>query len=135
VKALFVDTAGWMMLADGADPAHGSAKNVRDQWLEKEGILVSTDYVLDETLSLLRFRLGLGAAETWWKSVELSPRIVWEWIDPARCEKARAWLFRWEDKGFSHTDCTSFVVMRERRIRAALTSDKHFVQAGFERRP
>ncbi len=29
------------------------------------------------------------------------------------------------------TDCTSFVVMKERRIRDALTSDQHFVQAGF----
>jgi predicted nucleic acid-binding protein len=97
--------------------------------------LLSTDYVLDETLTLLRFRLGLDAAEAWWRAIEASPRVVWEWIDPPRSEKARAWFFRWSDKEFSHTDCTSFVVMRERRIRAALTSDQHFVQAGFERRP
>jgi predicted nucleic acid-binding protein len=30
------------------------------------------------------------------------------------------------------TDCTSFVVMKERRIRAALTSDRHFRQAKFD---
>lgn len=96
---------------------------------------MSTDSVLDETLTLLCFRLGVRAAEAWWRNVETSPRVVWEWIDPARCEKARAWLFRWADKEFSHTDCTSFVVMRERRIRTALTSDQHFVQAGFEKRP
>lgn len=36
------------------------------------------------------------------------------------------------DKDWSLTDCISFVVMRDRKIRQALTSDIHFVQAGFE---
>ena len=130
-RSLFVDTAGWMMLADAGDPLHRKAATARDRWLEEGGILVSTDYVLDETLTLLRFRLGLDAAEAWWDQVEDSQRLVWEWIDPDRAEKARRWMFRWRDKEFSFTDCTSFVVMKERRLRKALTSDRHFKQAGF----
>lgn len=129
---VFVDTAGWMTLADGADPDHARAARFRDQWLEQGGSFVSTDYVMDETLTLLRVRLGLDAAERWWSQVEASARIAWEWIDPERAEKARRWYFRWRDKAFSFTDCTSFVVMRERRIRSALTSDHHFALAGFE---
>ena len=39
------------------------------------------------------------------------------------------------DKSYSFTDCTSFVVMRELGIREALTTDRHFVQAGFGIRP
>jgi hypothetical protein len=35
------------------------------------------------------------------------------------------------DKTWGLVDCISFVVMRERGITNALTSDKHFVQAGF----
>jgi hypothetical protein len=58
--------------------------------------------------------------------------VLWEGIDPTRAEGARQWFFRWRDKDFSFTDCTSFVVMRERRLKAALTSDSHFLQAGFE---
>lgn len=129
---VFVDTAGWMTLADVADPDHARAARFRDQWLEQGGTFVSTDYVMDETLTLLRVRLGLDAAERWWSQVEGSTRIAWEWIDPERAEKARRWYFRWRDKAFSFTDCTSFVVMRERRIQYALTSDKHFALAGFE---
>lgn len=133
MKAVFVDTSGWMMLADEADPDHAAAKRFRDEWVEHGGVLVSTDYVMDETLTLIRTRLGLSAAEAWWRQVEDSPRVTWEWVDPTRADKARAWLFRWSDKDFSFTDCTSFVVMRERRLRVALTSDAHFAQAGFER--
>ncbi|MFO0873394.1 MAG: PIN domain-containing protein [Phycisphaerales bacterium] len=36
------------------------------------------------------------------------------------------------DKEWSLTDCISFVVMRQRRLTAALTADHHFAQAGFE---
>ena len=36
------------------------------------------------------------------------------------------------DKDWSLTDCLSFMVMAERQLPKALTSDRHFVQAGFE---
>jgi len=81
---------------------------------------------------LLRVRLGPDAAERWWNQVEGSSRLTWEWVDPARAEKARHWFFRWRDKDFSFTDCTSFVVMKERRLRSVFTTDHHFAQAGFE---
>jgi uncharacterized protein len=98
----------------------------------ERGALVSTDFVLDGTLTLLRMRLGLDAAESWWKTVDASSRVTWEWIDATRAEKARNWFFRWRDKDFSFTDCTSFVVMSERRLAKVMTSDRHFVEAGFE---
>jgi uncharacterized protein len=36
------------------------------------------------------------------------------------------------DKTWGMVDCVSFVVMKENRVKEALTSDKHFVQAGFQ---
>lgn len=59
MKALFVGTAGWMMLADGSDRKHSAARAFRDRCLAEAGILVSSDFVMDETLTLLRMRLGL----------------------------------------------------------------------------
>lgn len=43
----------------------------------------------------------------------------------------RALFFRHRDKGYSFTDCTSFVAMRELKLKAALTTDRHFRQMGF----
>ncbi len=134
-RALFVDTAGWMAMADAADPAHQASRRERDVCLESGGILVSTDYVIDETLTLIRVRLGLRAAEEWWAQIDASSRIRWERIDASRAEKARTRFFEWTDRDFSFTDCTSFVVMQELGLARALTTDRHFSQAGFETVP
>jgi predicted nucleic acid-binding protein len=131
VKALFVDTAGWMACADAADPAHGPARAARDAALEAGRSLVTTDYVVDETLTLIRMRLSLAAAEAWWAQVEGSSRVRHEAIDALRAERARAVMFRHRDKDYSFTDCTSFVVMKELRLKDALTTDRHFRQMGF----
>ena len=131
MKGLFVDTAGWVACADGADLAHRRTATARDAWLQDGGVLVTADYVADETLTLLRLRLGLATAEAWWQQVEGSPRLRWEYVGLMRADKARAVFFRYRDKDFSFTDCTSFVVMRELRLREALTTDHHFAQAGF----
>lgn len=135
MKALFVDTAGFMACADSSDPAHTRARAARDKALEAGSLLVTTDYVVDETLTLIRMRLGLPAAEKWWSQVDGSSRLLWHWIDTLRAEKARGLFFRHRDKDFSFTDCTSFVVMRELKLREALTTDRHFSQMGFQVRP
>lgn len=80
-------------------------------------------------------RLGLRAAARWWAQIDASSRLRREWINPSRAERARSWFFEWSDKNFSFTDCTSFVVMKELRVRRALTTDRHFSQAGFDAVP
>lgn len=131
MKGLFVDTAGWMACADQADPQHRRSCEARDAALKRGEILVTTDYVVDETLTLLRRRLGLGAAKAWWQQIDGSSRLRWEWIDTARAEKARGLFFGYRDKDYSFTDCTSFIVMQELRIKEALTTDRHFRQMRF----
>jgi len=135
VKLLFVDTSGWMAMADAADPAHEAACRARDRWLEEGGLFVTTDYVVDEMLTLVRVRLGLGAAQRWWALIDASGRVRIEWMTPVRTARARTWFFGWTDKSFSFTDCASFTVMRELKVRSALATDEPFRQAGFAVRP
>jgi hypothetical protein len=131
MKGLFVDTAGWVACADAGDPSPHHTADARDRWLVESGVRVTTDYVADETLTILRIRLGLDAAEAWWQQVDGSSRLHWEYITLARADKARTPFFRHRDKEYSFTDCSSFVVMNELKVRKALTTDRHFVQAGF----
>jgi predicted nucleic acid-binding protein len=49
-----------------------------------------------------------------------------------RAEKARKAFFRYRDKSYSFTDCTSLMVMQELRIKQALTTDRHFRQMGLQ---
>ena len=135
MKRLFVDTAGWMACADASDAKHKDCCASRDEWIADGGLLVTTDYVVDESLTLIKVRMGLVAAEAWWRQCEASSRLRFEWIDALRAERALSRFFRSRDKGFSFTDCTSFVVMEELRIRHALTVDRHFEQMGFTALP
>jgi len=135
MKNLFVDTSGWMAMADSSDPVHVDCLTTRDKWLELGGMLITTDYVVDETLTLIRMRLGIHAAEKWWGIYSGSSRCMTERVTVDRIEKSVQWFFKWQDHAFSFTDCTSFVVMRELRICSVLTTDGHFTRAGFKKLP
>ena len=135
MRGLFVDTAGWVACADAADPSHAGAVVARDTVLRRNLLLVTSDYVVDETLTLLQRKLSLAVARAWWEQIEPSTRLRWELLTPARLEKARGMFFQFRDKDFSFTDCTSFVIMRELRLDRVLTSDAHFQQMGFEMLP
>jgi uncharacterized protein len=132
MNAVFVDTAGWMACADRADPAHAPCRAARDRMLEAGRTLITTDFIIDETLTLIRFRLGLDAANTWWEQIEGSARLRWERVENDRFERARQLFFQYRDKDLSFTDCTSIAVMRELKLTTVITTDRHFRQVGFE---
>lgn len=135
MSKLFVDTSGWMAAADSSESLHKKVCKSRDEWLERGGLLITTDYVIDETLTLIRFRMGLKASETWLAQIEKSARVRIEWINELRFEKAKRLFSKFKDKKLSFTDCTSFAVMQELKIKKALTLDRHFKQNGFEMVP
>lgn len=131
MTTLFVDTSGWTACAGAADQTHSQCVGARDAAVRGGARIVTTDFVVDETLTLLPIRLGPAAAEAWWRQVNESRRLRWERVDASRFERALDLFFRQQDKDYSFTDCTSFVVMRELRITTALATDRHFQQAGF----
>jgi uncharacterized protein len=53
-------------------------------------------------------------------------------LAPRRFLAAKAYFRKHADHGYPFTDCTSFVLMRELDMTAALTTDRHFIEAGFE---
>ena len=83
------------------------------------------------TITLLLARHSHRAATDFLDTIERSEALRLEWIDPARFHIAANWFRKHGDKQWSFTDCVSFAVMHELRIREAFTTDHHFRQAGF----
>jgi len=128
---LFVDTSGLYALADHRDPVRAKAQRYATGMATSGSRLILTDYVLDEACTLAKARAGSHAALRLLELVEASAAFRMEWVGPDRFEVAKAYFRKHADHDYSFTDCTSFVVMRELRLRDALTTDNHFTEAGF----
>ena len=129
MKRVFVDTSGWYAYARKDDPGHAGAREALERW---EGRLVTTDYVFDETVTLARARLGTAAATQIGETLLDSGVVELVRLLPEDFEDAWQLFKKRKDKEWSFTDCASFAVMRRLRLHAAVTTDQHFRQAGFE---
>jgi len=128
---VFVDTSFLIALVNADDGDHGTAVTLQVALAARTTVKVTSEFVLTELcdgLAKLRHR-GLAI-----RMVELLRRDPSFNIAPASSSLLMAgWeLFKGRsDKEGGLTDCTSFVVMRQQEISAALTADRHFRQAGF----
>lgn len=129
-----MDTSALVAVENLDDANHKSALDYRENIrLGRTPFrsLYSSNYVVDETLTLLRIRCGHHVAVAFRKTLDLSRLLKILWVtEPS--EKAAWRIFeKHADKDFSFTDCTSFALMESEAIRTAFTFDEHFVQYGF----
>ena len=132
---VFVDTWGLRAIFDPRDSNHDAAILYRDSVRRGEADVdgfVTSDYIIDEALTMVRIRAGHREAVTALDSVLGSPFYRLVEVDSAAFQEAADMFRKHSDKEWSLTDCVSFVVMRDRAITKALTADAHFSQAGFE---
>lgn len=132
MERLFIDTSAWFSYADLGDPDH---VRIVKAFKPYKGRLVTSNYVLDETITLCRHRLGHRSAVLLGETI-LDPDLADLIRIEARDERAAWDLFASRsDKDYSFTDCTSFVLMRRLGIRRALALDDDFRREGFEVTP
>lgn len=131
-RRIFVDTSGLYAFLTKRDRMHGRAGHFLRRAAKSKARFVTTDYVLDETVTLLMARGSRHLISPFFESVFGSAACSVEWMDPDRFEQTRRFLIKHDDKGWSFTDCFSFCVMRQLRLRDALTTDERFRQAGFD---
>lgn len=124
---IFVDTGAWFSRYVREDSDHAAAV----AWFSSPGdILFTTDYIIDELLTLLKVRghaevaFAVGGAFLTGQACHL------EFIQPVDVEKAWAIFSQRRDKGWSFTDCTSLAVMQRLNITTACAFDNHFRQFG-----
>jgi len=129
---IFVDTGAWAALTNERDSLHKAALQVFHRVAAGSfGKMVTSDYVLDETYTLLRMKEGFGAVDSLAGRLESTPHVRLVWIGEAQFRRALVLMRERRDKRWSLTDCTSFVAMGDLGIRDAFAFDPNFAEAGF----
>jgi uncharacterized protein len=128
---IFVDTSGFFSLLSPRDVSHKEAVEILKKAQRTNQLFVTTDYVIDETATLLNAR-GLGhLAGIFFNTVNSSHVCRIEWMDQERFARTQNYFEKHLDHIWSFTDCFSFLIMKELELRNALTKDRHFKEAGF----
>lgn len=128
---IFADTSGLYALLIPGDEAHVKACEYVRQCAQKGRRFVVTDYILDETVTLLRARGYRAAVFDLLNGIISSKACRIEWMNEERFGRVRAFFEKHAEKEWSFTDCFSFVTMKEWHLRDALSKDRHFRAAGF----
>ena len=129
---LFVDTSAWVAYADLDDRWHPAAREAVNASVGGRVTFVTTDYVLDEAITLLLSHAGHDQAVVFGDNVLKSRQVKLVRVDKGIWDEAWQMFKRYDDKQWAFTDCTSFVVMREMGLHRAFAFDRHFRQAGFQ---
>jgi predicted nucleic acid-binding protein len=128
---MLLDTSGLLCLHHGPEPLHAQARAA----YREARIRLTHGYILAEFVALAHARrLPRLATLTFVTDLLDNPDIETLWVDEPLHREALSLLFDRSDKGYSLCDAVSFVVMRQRNVSDALTTDHHFEQEGFRRR-
>lgn len=129
---VFVDTSHLIAMLNRRDQHHARAAAWTRAVTVSRTRLVTTEAVLWEWLNACASPNFRRRAAEGYRRIHCDARVETIPPDDRRTHAAVALYAARIDKSWSLTDCLSFEVMQERQIRAALTSDQHFEQAGFE---
>lgn len=132
---IFADTAGWGHLVDPTQAWHAQAATLYRAGRQQGRKFITTNYILTELVALLTspLRIPPPTIIAFINSLKTSPHIEIVHVDASLDEQAWQLLSQRQDKEWSLVDCASFVIMRQRNILEAFTTDEHFEQAGFVR--
>lgn len=131
MKPTFMDANGWIALNSKRDQLHNAAVRLNKELLQGGHHYVTTNFVLDETYTGLLTKVGHFAAVDFGEKIRASRTALVIHVSEEMEEEAWRLFKQHTDKGFSFTDCTSFVAMRRLKITDAFTNDHHFEQMKF----
>lgn len=134
-NTIFVDASALIALANKGDQYHSEAKEYLSEITAGSFRLMTSNFVLDETYTRIKRAGGSKMAIDFGNEIQSNSGIKSITIDH-KLEK-RAWeIFKkYSDQPFSYTDCTSFALMRERKIQNAFAFDNDFRIFGFNLLP
>ena len=127
---VFVDTSALYALLVESDDNHQAARETAPSLRGPGTRLVTTSFVVLETVALLQARVGIAAVRIFYRDV--LPLLAIVWVDEGLLHRAMAVLLASSQRGVSLTDWSSITIMRERGIEQAFAFDEDFARQGFE---
>ncbi len=131
---VFVDSSALKANYDSGDGFHARARELMHRIAARETDItgfVTTDYVLDEAITLTRFAHSHGKAVELAEATTTSKFVKVVYSDEVLFSEGMRMFKQHSDKEWSLTDCVSFATMGRYGVRTAFTFDAHFKQAGF----
>jgi predicted nucleic acid-binding protein len=113
------------------DQYHRRAVALLDELLGEGRQLVTSDYVIAETVTRLRIQGRCRGAAQAWAALEEGDMVRVMEVERAHRKAARTLFENYDQHQFSLTDCASFVLMKELGIGEAATFDEDFRKVGF----
>ena len=128
--AVLLDTSFFKALIDKNDDFHADALTMLQHMKAEQCELVTTNFILDETITLIRVRCGISRVkELQKKLVELKILKV---MRITHKDEKNSWAWFWNDwSRLSFTDCTSFALMKRISLTRVAAFDDHFSRPGF----
>lgn len=128
VKSVFADTSYFLALNVSRDRFHQQALALEATLRRR---LLTTEWVLTEVADALAAPATRARFATLVEQLRARDDVTIVPVNHWQFERGCALYVKHTDKGWSLTDCISFLIMRQYGTDTALTSDRHFVQAGF----
>ena len=134
-KKVFVDTWGWVALGHHRDSRHKEVRDFFQQLRSQNAQIFTSDYILDETITLLFRREHFGEAIRFMEGIFAGTSqniLTVEKVSSTRFTEAWKFRLKFQDKPLiSFTDLTSMVILKELDIKMILTDDDHFTMVGM----
>lgn len=131
---IFVDSGAWIALSSQRDQNHTDAVTIYADLKRQRARFLTTDYVLDETITRLRYDVSHSVAVQFLNFVERAEKIdgltVTE-IDKTLLQEAKRLFRQYDSAKLSFTDCTSFAVCQKHNISETYAFDDHFAMMGI----
>ena len=131
---IFVDSGGWIALFNARDQHHTDARAIYSELGQQQAKILTTDCVIDESITRLRYDAGYPSANRFLETIERAEGtndLVVARIDGSAFEQAKRVFRQYSSERLSFTDCTSFVVCQTYGISAAFAFDRHFPIMGI----
>ena len=131
-NVVFLDTNGWLALLNASDQLHPLADAIWRDLGQQRYSIVLTDWIIAETGNGLA---RTGARDRFCHITEAmlnDPVCRVVFINPVLLRRTLDLYLARKDKQWGLVDSASFIVMADEHIAEALTTDRHFEQAGFK---